>query len=621
MATKDRTAYERIFTRYAPDASPFPVMDFARDVWRASMTLANNICVQESDRYRGDDQNIEAGVAGECAKRVRGWLDVDLKQLHGLLMASGAIPLADRHAFEVPGEELRPAAGLVRAHGSDAKRVLLHVWHDGDGSVGLPGDRATVELDLQGYDASDQREYVENLRSALKDAFGSVWDTAPKVMTDDEVHQEDAGLDVASGEGQMRRPRDFLFSMGTGDGWSCHTRDGAGIHLYPAGGGLAWNWSATKSWWNAVGTGQADKRADAIEQAAEALAKAGVDLDVLPSQHEGTRYAPQRQVARHDAVRLLGSMSAAFQQARREVSRALEEDDGARLPQVVRQHVLGTWPTQVVLAARQAFDKDASARGPAAVGSVIPVAKRVIRGYARGLSGLDDDQLPALMELGDSAEAIVAMETELRQWRAAYSLANPGMDPRAVVGDASDEEPSISITKSLIVAACDELRRYALPAGADDQVVFNLEAACGIERQRDVVRGNGAPSERKLCAVEECFTSDGYGKRRRDSWVVWDTTVNAPGHDVVDEFPGEASREAVESEVRRRGYQIDPTPSAPAKGYVLAFASGTEAEAEELVETLRRGGNDVAFVKSVASERVLREVNRQQPVIDVPQLG
>lgn len=46
---------------------------------------------------------------------------------------------------------------------------------------------------------------------------------------------------------------------------------------------------------------------------------------------------------------------------------------------------------------------------------------------------------------------------------------------------AAEYDPEVPINKSLLRAACTELRRYAVPLGADDQVVLNIESAIGVE--------------------------------------------------------------------------------------------------------------------------------------------
>jgi hypothetical protein len=76
--------------------------------------------------------------------------------------------------------------------------------------------------------------------------------------------------------------REFLFTIGTGNGWNCHTLDGFGFRLDPVGGGEAWDWSATRGWGIGVGTGQAESRDAAVDAALESLAEAGLNVEKLP---------------------------------------------------------------------------------------------------------------------------------------------------------------------------------------------------------------------------------------------------------------------------------------------------------------------------------------------------
>lgn len=63
----------------------------ARDrmVWRAAMTLANNLCVQNSDRHNNDDETAESKAAADCAADICRWLEPDDGQLAELLMEAG----------------------------------------------------------------------------------------------------------------------------------------------------------------------------------------------------------------------------------------------------------------------------------------------------------------------------------------------------------------------------------------------------------------------------------------------------------------------------------------------------------------------------------------------------
>lgn len=66
-----------------------PVTNRDRGVWRAALTLANNICVQESDRYNGDDATQEASAINYCAQRIRDWIAPTDEQFAELLKEAG----------------------------------------------------------------------------------------------------------------------------------------------------------------------------------------------------------------------------------------------------------------------------------------------------------------------------------------------------------------------------------------------------------------------------------------------------------------------------------------------------------------------------------------------------
>lgn len=74
-------------------------------------------------------------------------------------------------------------ARLVPCPRQEEPPLKLLVWHDGDSSVGLSGDRAAVEVDMAGYPADHVAEFTEELRDALADAFGSLWDAKVNVQT------------------------------------------------------------------------------------------------------------------------------------------------------------------------------------------------------------------------------------------------------------------------------------------------------------------------------------------------------------------------------------------------------------------------------------------------------
>lgn len=61
-----------------------------RGIWRAAITLANNICVQECDRLNDDDGPSEAiDATNKCAKRIREWAEPDDDQLAEMFCEAG----------------------------------------------------------------------------------------------------------------------------------------------------------------------------------------------------------------------------------------------------------------------------------------------------------------------------------------------------------------------------------------------------------------------------------------------------------------------------------------------------------------------------------------------------
>lgn len=64
-----------------------------RKVWRAALTLVNNLCVQESDRINADDGSPEAMDAlSETLTRIRGWLEPSDPQFLQMLREANALP-------------------------------------------------------------------------------------------------------------------------------------------------------------------------------------------------------------------------------------------------------------------------------------------------------------------------------------------------------------------------------------------------------------------------------------------------------------------------------------------------------------------------------------------------
>ena len=63
--------------------------------------------------------------------------------------------------------------------------MKFYVWCTGDRSVGIPGQEATVEMEVE-------KENVADVKEMLKSAFGDIFDEKCHVMTDEEMEAEEA---------------------------------------------------------------------------------------------------------------------------------------------------------------------------------------------------------------------------------------------------------------------------------------------------------------------------------------------------------------------------------------------------------------------------------------------
>jgi len=66
--------------------------------------------------------------------------------------------------------------------------MKFYVSHEGAASLGVPGEIATVELDVESVPVDSQADYVEQVRTVLAAAFGVLWDTTVSVVTEHEMN-------------------------------------------------------------------------------------------------------------------------------------------------------------------------------------------------------------------------------------------------------------------------------------------------------------------------------------------------------------------------------------------------------------------------------------------------
>ena len=82
-----------------------------------------------------------------------------------------------------------------------AESTKFHIWHDGDSSVGIWGESATVEVYC--YDA----EFESMAREVLVKAFTDLWDFKARIVSELELAAEardEAEADAAAREYERR---------------------------------------------------------------------------------------------------------------------------------------------------------------------------------------------------------------------------------------------------------------------------------------------------------------------------------------------------------------------------------------------------------------------------------
>lgn len=81
-----------------------------RGIWRAAITLAHNICVQQGNAINRDDGGSEAiDAATGCAQRIAGWIEPDDAQLAEMFAEAGVPDDCD-----FMGEALNSGDGVYR---------------------------------------------------------------------------------------------------------------------------------------------------------------------------------------------------------------------------------------------------------------------------------------------------------------------------------------------------------------------------------------------------------------------------------------------------------------------------------------------------------------------------
>lgn len=82
----------------------------------------------------------------------------------------------------VTGTQIVQAIDALNQPASASKRALV-VYTHGDQAAGVPGERATVEIDMAGYPEFVADEIEANARALLSTAFSQLWNAKAHVVT------------------------------------------------------------------------------------------------------------------------------------------------------------------------------------------------------------------------------------------------------------------------------------------------------------------------------------------------------------------------------------------------------------------------------------------------------
>lgn len=106
-----------------------------RDIWRAAITLANNICIQRSNDLNDDDCSTEqVREAAECGNRIRNWIAPTDEQLAEMFDDAGVVVRRDWHQIVDPIRDSfeqfcdRHSWSITRKNGAYVCQSIQYAW-------------------------------------------------------------------------------------------------------------------------------------------------------------------------------------------------------------------------------------------------------------------------------------------------------------------------------------------------------------------------------------------------------------------------------------------------------------------------------------------------------------
>lgn len=68
--------------------------------------------------------------------------------------------------------------------------MRFYVYNPGDPSVGIQGDVATVDINVDHLEGEDRNDFIQQIKEELKRSFGNLWDFGVSVWTKEEAEAD-----------------------------------------------------------------------------------------------------------------------------------------------------------------------------------------------------------------------------------------------------------------------------------------------------------------------------------------------------------------------------------------------------------------------------------------------
>ncbi|HET7155910.1 MAG TPA: hypothetical protein VFI87_11145 [Hyphomicrobiaceae bacterium] len=209
-----------------------------------------------------------------------------------------------------------------------------------------------------------------------------------------------------------------------------------------------------------------------------------------------------------------------------------------------------------------------------------------------------------------------------------FEVTPPAAPAAPSVGEPDDNyDPEIPVTRSLLIAAVHELARYALPAGADDQVIANLSACCGIATPPAAPPATEAPSDLTNAELADHVEVIAAGFAMPEYPQAYRNTMRARLLDAANRLRAPTTAAAVgASDWQAKRDLMDRLDARDAGACIQHVHREWRSALTVAIETLEterehrsEGGHDADAAKMKRAETILRTMLEATPVQPVPE--